>query len=184
MQFRILRFRKREGPGPDVALPSPAAGVTPTSEPVPEPRPSRPRPSTNHDQQWWFDALHNDGRLLIQRCVSCRRFRHPTGPMCRSCQSLEWIAVEAPTTGTIYSFVVTHYPQVPSFDYPLPVLLVELDPLPGADEKPESVRVLGNPTDTDPATLAIGQRVEVVVQKVDDELSLPFFRVVVSEVPS
>jgi hypothetical protein len=106
---------------------------------------------------------------LIQRCASCGTLRHPPGPVCRSCHAFEWDTIEASGAGSIHSFVVTHYPRVPGFEYPLPIVLVDLV---------EGVRVVANTTDTESEELVIGAPVELVVRAVDDELSLPFFWVV------
>ena len=151
MLFRILKFR-------------PAANK-PAAEPV---RALRPRPSLTHDQLFWFEGLQQ-GKLLIQRCVACGLLRHPSGPMCRNCHSLVWDTLEAGGGGTIHSFVVVHYPQIPSIEYPNQVLLVDLD---------EGVRVVANSIDTTADQLQIGASVQLVVRKCDDELSLPFFKVV------
>ena len=147
MLFRILKFR-------------PAPRTEPAS-----PRPLRPRPATTHDDAFFWQGLH-EGKLLIQRCADCGVLRHPPGPMCRACHSLRWDTVEAAGGGTLHSFVVVHYPQVPSFDYPNQVLLVELD---------EGVRIVTNSLDMAREDLVIGSRGRVVVQRVDDALALPFF---------
>jgi uncharacterized protein len=141
MMFRIIRFR-----------PAQRAVAAPP----------RPRPGTTVDNQWWFDALL-EGRLEIQRCSSCGRLRHPPGPMCPACHSLDWDAVDASGRGTVYSHVTVHHPQVPGFDYPLPVLLVDLD---------EGVRMVMN---VDPAggDVSIGQDVSIEVRTFDPELALP-----------
>ena len=152
MLFRILKFR----PNSNKAAAAPKV------------RPPRPRPSITHDQDLFFDGL-KEGKLLIQKCARCGTLRHPSGPMCRNCRSLETTALEASGRGTIHSFVVVHYPQVASFDYPNPVLLVQLD---------EGVRIVANAIDTPRDKIVIGSRVELVVEKCDDDLSLPFFRVV------
>ncbi len=156
-RFRILKFRPRDtqrsGAGAEDA------------EKQPE-RPPRPRPAINLDNQFFFDGA-NEHKLLIQRCSSCGALRHPPGPMCPECRSLEWEAVEASGKGTIYSFVVNHYPQVPSFDYPLAVVLVELE---------EGVRLISNVVDVDPADVEIGMPVEVTFVEFDAELTLPQFR--------
>jgi uncharacterized protein len=158
MLFRILRFRPH---------PKKAPAAVPATE-----RPPRPRPSTSADQGWHFDALHNEGKLLVQKCTACGVVRYPTAPMCRACTSLLWEPIEPLTRGTIYSFVVTHYPVVPSFEYPLPILLVEL-PVPGGG----TVRVVGNAIECDAHDVSIGMAADLVVQRVDDTLSLPFFRI-------
>ncbi len=93
MLFRILKFK-------------------PSARPAQ--KPLRPRPSITRDNAWWFDAL-KEHHLLIQRCTSCGALRHPPRPMCDKCQSLEWDTVTASGRGSVYSFVVNHYPQVPAF---------------------------------------------------------------------
>jgi len=159
MLFRILKFR------PKVA--KPAAPVEMAAEPD-KPKALRPRPSLTHDQVFWFEGLQQ-GKLLIQKCSECGTLRHPPGPMCRICRSLAWESIEAAGGGSIHSFVVVHYPQAPGFDYPNQVVLVELD---------EGVRVVANTVDTTRDQLVIGSRVQLVVQRCDDDLSLPFFKVV------
>ena len=152
MLFRILKFRPPE-----------------RKEAVAEkPKSLRPRPSLTHDQDFWFEGLQQ-GKLLIQQCSKCGTLRHPSGPMCRNCRSLEWTTVQAAGGGSIHSFVVVHYPQIPSIEYPNQVVLVDLD---------EGVRVVANTVDTTLDQLVIGARVELHVQRCDDELSLPFFKVV------
>ncbi len=68
--------------------------------------------------------------------------------------------------GTLYSFVVVHYPQVPSFDYPLAIGLVELE---------EGTRVVANIEGVDRSALSIGMKLHATFVDYDDELSLPVF---------
>jgi uncharacterized protein len=147
MQFRILKY-------------SPAAKAAPAT------KPARPRPAITRDNAFWWEGVQA-GKLLIQRCGGCGTLRHPPRPMCPRCQSLEWDTVEASGRGTVHSFVVSHYPQVPAFDYPLAIGLIELD---------EGTRLVSNVIDIDPADVHVGMPVEVVFQAVDDELTLPLFR--------
>jgi len=156
MLFRILKFRPGTGKG---AAPAKSAA-----------RPPRPRPATTHDDAFFWQGL-KEGKLLIQKCAQCGTLRHPPGPMCRQCRSLEWTTHESTGAGSLHSFVVVHYPQVPSFEYPNQVVLVELD---------EGVRLVANSTGTTREELVIGSRVELDIQAVDDDLSLPFFKVVVA----
>ena len=87
--------------------------------------------------------------------------------MCPHCQSLEWETVEASGKGTVYSFVTNHYPQVPAFDYPLNVALIELE---------EGVRLISNVVGIPADDVEIGMAVEVEFTAFDDELTLPQFR--------
>jgi uncharacterized protein len=161
MKFRILKFRPRVASGKADA---PTAATDGDVEVAP-PRPLRPRPSLTHDNRFFFDGA-KEGKLLIQRCSSCGTFRHPPRPACAVCRSFEWEAVESSGRGTIYSYVVNHYPQVPAFDYPLVVALVELE---------EGTRLVANLEGITPETVFIGMPVEVGFETFDDDLSLPVF---------
>ena len=146
MLFRILKFAPKQ-----------AAATK---------KPPRPRPAVTRDNAFWWEGV-NAGKLLIQRCGGCGTLRHPPRPMCPRCQSLEWDTVESSGRGTVYSFVVSHHPQVPAFDYPLAIGLIELE---------EGTRLVSNVVDIDPADVHVGMPVEVVFEAVDDDFTLPLFR--------
>ena len=145
MRFRMLKFAPR---------------------PKAETKPKRPRPGITKDNEFWFEGTKN-GQLLIQRCAKCKTLRHPPGPMCPECHSLEWDTIEASGRGTVYSYVVNHYPKVPAFDYPLLVAVIELE---------EGTRLISNLIDVDPADVTIGMAVECELVAMDDDLTLPQFR--------
>lgn len=147
-RWRTLRFRPGAGDG----------GKT-------EPAGRRPRPAVNRDNAFWFDAAR-EHRLVIQRCAACGALRHPPAPCCPACRSFDWDTVEAGGRGVIYSFVVNHHPQAPGFDYPLPVVLVELD---------EGVRLVADVVGLEPDQLTIGLPVRLAWLDADAELSLPAF---------
>jgi uncharacterized OB-fold protein/acyl dehydratase len=151
MLFRILKFKPGTGKG---AAPARAE------------RPLRPRPALTKDNAWWFEGARAH-RLLIQRCSACGVLRHPPRPMCDRCGSLDWDTVEAGGSGTVYSFVVNHYPQVPAFDYPLAVGLIELE---------EGTRLVADLVDVAPDTVRIGMPVEVEWLDLDPDLTLPAFK--------
>ena len=144
-RWRILKFK----PGPRSA-----------------PRALRPRPSLTADNAWWFEALRQH-ELRIQRCTACGALRHPPRPVCDRCGSLDWDSVVADGRGSVYSFVVNHYPQVPAFDYPLPIGLIELH---------EGTRLVADLVGIDPAAIRIGLPVVVEFVDHDPELTLPAFR--------
>jgi uncharacterized protein len=128
-------------------------------------RPPRPRPARTHDNSFWFEGAQ-EHRLLIQRCASCGTLRHPPLPACAVCRSFEWDTVESSGRGTLYSFVVVHYPQVPAFEYPLPIGLIQLE---------EGTRVVANLQGVEPADVKIGMSLRAEFVDCDDELSLPVF---------
>jgi uncharacterized protein len=153
MRFRILKFK-------------PGTGRGTVAEDKPRDRPLRPRPALTQDNAFWFEGARQH-RLLIQRCKQCGTLRHPPRPMCSECRSYEWDVVDASGRGTVYSFVVNHYPQVPAFDYPLAVGLIELE---------EGTRLVANVIGVEPGDIRVGMPVEVEWVDHDADLSLPAFR--------
>ena len=140
--------------------------------------PAPPQPALSQDTAFFWEGLQA-GKLLIQRCKACRVLRHPPGPACTHCHSLEWDTVESRGHGTLFSFVVMHQPQVPGFDYPHPVGLIELDEgvrlvapltaLTGLTASTASTQLASDP-------FAIGMRVEALIEPVAGEHRLPRFR--------
>jgi uncharacterized OB-fold protein len=127
---------------------------------------ARPVPPEGRDYEFWFDGARQ-GRLLVQRCSECGQIRHPPSPACPACQSLTWDAHESGGRGSIYSFVIVHHPQAPGFEYPLPVVLVELD---------EGFRVVAGVAGVAPEDVSIGDRVDVEFFSPSPGMTLPRFR--------
>jgi uncharacterized OB-fold protein/acyl dehydratase len=155
MRFRILKFKPGTG-----------RSLSRAQEEEEAARPRRPRPALTQDNAFWFEGARQH-RLLIQRCKQCGTLRHPPRPMCAECRSYEWDVVDASGRGTVYSFVVNHYPQAPAFDYPLAVGLIELE---------EGTRLVANVIGIDPGDIRIGMPVEVEWVDHDPDLTLPAFR--------
>jgi uncharacterized OB-fold protein/acyl dehydratase len=173
MLFRILKFRPRP-PASDArsapATPSArrdeaAAAPSAASSSGEPPRPKRPRPALTQENRFFFEGA-KEHKLLIQRCATCGTLRHPPRPACAVCRSFDWDTVTASGRGTIYSYVVNHYPQVPAFDYPLVIALVELE---------EGTRLVANVAGMTPDQVSIGMPVVVGFEDFDDELTLPVF---------
>jgi uncharacterized OB-fold protein/acyl dehydratase len=129
------------------------------------PRPPRPRPAITQDNAFWFEGARAH-HLLIQRCTSCGTLRHPPLPACGNCGALGWDTVEASGRGTLYSYVVVHYPRVAAFEYPLPIGLVELE---------EGTRVVANLGGVDAGSLTVGMALQAEFVDHDEDLSLPVF---------
>ncbi len=147
MRFRLLRFKPR------------AEGRT-APEPAPvEKRRNRPRPALTHDNRFFWDGVAKRV-LLIQRCASCGELRHPPGPMCPDCRSLDWDTVEASGRGRVYSFVVAHHPVIPPFAYPNAIALVELE---------EGTRIVSNLVGIDPAAIEVGMDVTAEFHELEED---------------
>ncbi len=126
----------------------------------------RPKPAQSADTSFFWDGARR-GELLVQRCTSCKTLRHPPGPGCASCGSLDWDTVVACGRGTVFSYAVHHYPPIPGFEYPLLVGLIELE---------EGVRMISNITGIEPDEVKIGMPVDVFFDGFGDDLVLPQFR--------
>jgi uncharacterized OB-fold protein len=146
MLFRVLKF------APAQSEPDPRADVL--------------RPVVSQDTAFFWEGTAA-GELRIQHCPTCGRLRHPPGPMCPACGADKQDWVVASGGGTVFSYVVHHHPQVPGKRPPFVVALVELD---------EGVRMLGELIETDPGEVRIGMPVEAALTRIDDELTLPFWR--------
>lgn len=153
-RWRTLRFR----PAKTGETPAPAL---------------RPRPAVNRDNAFFFEGAKHH-RLLIQRCTGCALLRHPPGPCCPACGSLEWDTAEAGGRGEVYSFVVSHHPKHPAFDTPYLVAVVALA---------EGTRLITNLTGVAPEDVTIGMPVVLDWLDADPDLTLPVFRPAATEAP-
>ena len=155
MRFRILKFKPR----PEGAESRPHPG----GDRPPEAAPSGAHPGQQlllrggEAAQAAHPALH---RTAAPSAIRPAR-RVPTAGRSTGTRST------ASGRGTIYSFVVNHYPQVPAFDYPLVVALVELE---------EGTRLVANVSGIAPEEMAIGMPVVAEFVEFDDDLTLPVFR--------
>ena len=132
-------------------------------------------PAIGENESPFWEAARK-AELRIQHCAGCERLRFPPRPMCPRCQSVEssWALMSG--RGRIYSFVVPHPPLLPQFSElsPYNVILVALD------EDP-TIRLIGNLVNragdkinaVDPGTIELEQPVQVVFDKIDDEIHLP-----------
>ena len=127
---------------------------------------TRPKPLLGHDNAWWWD-MAAAGRLGIQKCKGCRTLRHPPRPMCGDCHSTEWEAVEASGRGTICSFTVLTHPQFAGFEYPLIIILVDLE---------EGTRFTSQLVDCSPEQVDFGLPVKMLIQEDADGFKIPVFK--------
>ncbi|MCU1456906.1 MAG: hypothetical protein JWL73_998 [Actinomycetia bacterium] len=130
---------------------------------------SIPRPDPSGADAVFWDALRDEGVLKFERCAACGGFRHPPRPVCAQCGSAEAEWVTSGGTGEVWSFTVIHAPTLPAFmdQVPYGAVVVRLD---------EGVFLVSNLLDCPVDELTVGDRVELVATRVDDELTLPLFR--------
>ena len=128
---------------------------------------TQPLPIPNPDTELFWQGCGR-GELLLQRCLSCRSYRHPPSPICDSCLSSENEWVAASGQGTVYSFVIVRESlRGWKFEVPYVVAIIEL-----AEGRHMLSNVVGIPVEH----VQIGMRVNVFFEQITDEISLPKFK--------
>jgi uncharacterized OB-fold protein len=158
LNFKVLRYRP---PAKDAAADEASA----VKEKKPAERPPRPRPKFNQDQAWFWEGL-GQRELRIQRFTDDGSLVHPPANCNPKTQHFDYDWVVASGAATLYSHTVVHYPQVPSFDYPHIVGLVELE---------EGVRLITTIVGCKPEQLEIGMPLELDFVDTADDVTLHQF---------
>jgi uncharacterized OB-fold protein len=94
------------------------------------------------------------GRLLFQRCPSCRAAVFPPRLVCPSCGGTQLATEESAGAGTVYSTTAVTRRDAPSYS----VCLVDLD---------EGFRMMSTVTDLPAESVPIGLRVRFVAERGD-----------------
>lgn len=128
----------------------------------------KPLPRGTEDTTpFWEAALR--GELRMQRCSACKHIRFPPGLLCPRCwsEATEWVRLSG--RGRVYSWVIVHQSQHPAFngDTPYNAAIVELE---------EGPRLHTQIVDCALDQIHIGMPVEVVFEKVREDVALPKFR--------
>jgi uncharacterized OB-fold protein len=129
---------------------------------------ARPIPRVTPELAPFFEAARR-GQLVVQKCESCGTLRFPPHPLCSRCLSAEasWKPVSG--RGEVYSFNVMHQVYHPAFapEIPYAVVLIKLE---------EGAKMLSNLVGIKPSEIKCGMPVEVVFERLSDEVTLPKFR--------
>lgn len=128
----------------------------------------KPLPEPSIDSKPFWDSL-KEGRLTFQTCAGCGKVRHYPRPVCDACYSMEVEWTESSGKGTLYSWTETHHPFHVGFRGETPYILATVD-------MAEGVRIQSLLLDADLADLEVGQPVEVVLNRVTEDVTLPLFR--------
>src|SRR5579883_1947508 len=128
----------------------------------------RPLPAAAPDYRPFWDFVAA-GRLHLQRCGACGRFRFPVSPRCPACFSPDWAWQPVSGRGVVSSWVVFHRSYYEAFADRLPYAVVQV-------ELEEGPRLTANLLDAAPGELRIGLPVEVAYEAVADGVTLYQFR--------
>jgi uncharacterized OB-fold protein len=128
----------------------------------------KPLPIPDADTAAFWKGLAR-GELLLQHCLDCEAVHYYQQGLCRACGSERLEHRCASGRGRVYSYSVVYRAPGPAFkdDTPYAVLLVELE---------EGPRMISSLVGGDPERVAIDMPVELVCEKINDEITLPRFR--------
>ena len=76
-------------------------------------------------------------------------------------------SIAASGKGTVHTYTVIHYPQVPGYEYPIIAIIVDLE---------EGERMASTLVECKPEDASIGMAVEAVIHEDEDGFKIPFFR--------
>ena len=130
--------------------------------------PTKPVPVVQPWAQPFWDAARQQ-RLVLQHCCDCDRCIHYPRIECPHCGGVNLDWRPASGRGRIYSYTVVHNNAPSAFlaDMPYVVAVIRLD---------EAVQMLSNIVQCDPGKLQCEQPVEVVFERLNDNVTLPKFR--------
>ena len=120
-------------------------------------------PETRH---FWEGT--RTGELRLQKCDACNHVYFPPRPFCPQCASSDVSVFRASGRATLHSYVIHHRP-VPGFVPPYSIAVVELA---------EGPRMMTNIVEVaqTPQALQLDMQLEVVFERLSEEISLPLFR--------
>ena len=123
-------------------------------------------PNVTRELKPFFDAARNH-QLAVQKCDACGKLRFPAAPLCLACDSdkASWVTVSG--RGQVFSFTVMHRAYHPAIKVPYTLAVIELN---------EGVKITSNVIGIEPSKVKCGMPVEVVFEKLSDEVTLPKFR--------
>jgi len=133
---------------------------------------TRPIPVPNEWTKPFWNAARR-GVLELQRCQSCGHFQHPPYATCTRCVSTDLRFEPVRGLGAIYAYTIMYHTGDKRFAGAVPYasIIVELDDAPGA-------LMAGNLLEAEYPEARVGRRVEVVFEKLNDDIALPQFRLV------
>jgi uncharacterized OB-fold protein len=131
---------------------------------------TRPVPVPNEwTKPFWEAAKRNS--LELQRCQACGHFQHPPYATCLKCMSVDLKFEPVRGGGQIYAYTIMYHTGDKRFASAVPYasIIVELDEAPGA-------LMAGNLLVVPHTEAKVGRRVEVVFEPLNNDITLPQFR--------
>ena len=126
----------------------------------------RPAPWITRDSAFFWDAAKED-KLVAQACSDCGALRSPPRPMCPDCHSVRSESRVLSGRGSVYSWVIPRYPQVPGFEGTYIVAVLDLE---------EGIRFVSNLCEIAYEDVRADMPVEVFFEDTEGGHRIPLFR--------
>lgn len=130
-------------------------------------KPFRLQPLVTEETRHFWEG-GRDGALRFLACTACDHLIHPPASVCPQCLGRDVEVRAVSGKGVVHTFTINHHPWVPGFDPPYVVAIVELE------EQP-ALRLMTNIVDCEIEDVAIGMRVAVCFEELEDGAFLPLF---------
>jgi uncharacterized OB-fold protein len=130
-------------------------------------KPFRLQPLVNEENRHFWES-GEQGRLCFQRCAACKSYIHPPAPVCGDCLGREWTYEPVSGDAVVHTFTINRHPWIPGFDPPYVVAIVEM-----VEQK--GLRLMTNIMNCPIDEVAIGMKVKVTFEELDDGAWLPLF---------
>lgn len=126
-----------------------------------------PRPADQITDAFW-DATRR-GELVVPYCTYCGDYFWYPRQVCPKCLRAQWEWRKVSGNGRVYTFTLVRQPGHPAFadDTPYPYAIIQLD---------EGIRMISNVVEVDPLEVYCEMPVEVVFEKVNDDVTLFKFK--------
>ena len=131
---------------------------------------TRPIPVPNEWTKPFWEAARQR-RAGAAALPGCGHFQHPPYPTCVNCMAIELAFEPVSGKGAIYAYTIMYHAGDKRFASAVPYasIIVELDDAPGA-------LLAANLLEAPYTEAKVGRRVEVVFQPLNDDITLPQFR--------
>jgi uncharacterized OB-fold protein len=128
-----------------------------------------PTPMTPEAKPYW-DGL-KEHKLMMPKCADCGLVFFYPRVICPSCHSRQITWIQASGKGKLYSFEIVHQRLNPNYKLPTPYVLAMI-------ELEEGARMMSNliNVEPDPQVIKCDMPVEVVYEKLTDDVTIPLFQ--------
>jgi len=130
----------------------------------------RPIPVPDEMTKPFWEAAKR-GVLVVQHCRRCGHWQHPPYPTCENCMSVDLKFDPVSGKGTIYMYSLMNHAGDERFAPVVPYARIIVEP-----DDAKGALLVANLLDAPYTEAKIGRRVEVVFEKLNDEITLPQFR--------